>query len=81
VKVASKKSVQGKSPAKLTAVAKSPSLLGTEQTMRDILRLLQGKDFGSLEQMNKYLATLTGGGLQEALELVSYIALWLRRNA
>jgi tetratricopeptide (TPR) repeat protein len=35
--------------------------------MRDILRLLQGKDFGSLEQMNKYLATLTGGGLQEAL--------------
>ena len=35
--------------------------------MSNISRVLQGKDFGSMEEMNAFLATLTGGGLQKAL--------------
>jgi tetratricopeptide (TPR) repeat protein len=38
-----------------------------EQTMRDIGRVMEGKDFANVEETNAFLATLTGDGLRQAL--------------
>jgi len=35
--------------------------------MRDIGRIMEGKNFANFEEINAFLATLTGGGLQQAL--------------
>ena len=40
---------------------------GAEQTLRDLKKVLRNKNFGSMEEMNSFLATLTGNGLQKAV--------------
>ncbi len=40
---------------------------GAEQTLRDLKKVLRNKNFGSMEEMNSFLTTLTGNGLQKAV--------------
>jgi len=46
----------------------APSRLMSEKTMRDLHRVLEGRDFGSVDEMNAFLASLTGQGLRESLQ-------------
>ncbi len=39
----------------------------SEQMMADIQRLMEGREFASVEDANAFLATLTGNGLRQAL--------------
>ena len=59
----------GKSPKKTKSKKPSqPALrLNTESVMHDVQRALDGKNFGSLEDVNAYLETLAGPGLKQAL--------------
>lgn len=62
-----------KQPGKPTKKAKSnkpsqpPARFGTESVMRDVQRALEGKNFGSIEDVNAYLETLAGPGLKQSL--------------
>lgn len=39
----------------------------SEQMVADIHRVMEGREFGSVEEANEFLATLTGDGLRQAL--------------
>lgn len=43
------------------------SRLASERVLRDIHKLLEGRDFETIEEANAFLETLTGAGLQNAL--------------
>lgn len=61
---------QQKPKSKSTSQPKTtPKLpgLGSEAIMRDIQKVLQGKQFKDVDEANAFLATLTGPGLQQAL--------------
>ncbi len=45
-----------------------PSRTMMEKTMRDIHRVMEGREFESIEEANAFLATLVGPGLARALE-------------
>jgi len=53
--------------AKLKRSARPASLLMTEKTLSNISRVLEDKEFADATEMNAFLATLTGQGLQKAL--------------
>lgn len=59
----------GKTPTQAkSAKPAQPSLpFAGEAMMRDIQRVIEGKNFQSVEELNTYLAALTGSGLQEVL--------------
>ncbi len=46
------------------------SRLVTEKVMRDVHRVMQGREFQSIEEANAFLARLAGPGLKEALKKV-----------
>ena len=46
----------------------TPSRTMMEQIMRDIHRVKEGREFANIEEANAFLATLTGRGLEQALE-------------
>ena len=48
--------------------SQSPLPFATESVLRDLQRAIEGKNFGTVEELNAYLATLSGPGLQEAVE-------------
>jgi len=56
-----------KTPSKSAKPASPASRLTTEQTMRNISRVLEGKEFADDAEMNAFLATLIGPGLQKVL--------------
>jgi tetratricopeptide (TPR) repeat protein len=45
-----------------------PSRFVTEQALRDVHRIMEGREFKSVEEMNAFLQTLMGRGLKEALK-------------
>jgi tetratricopeptide (TPR) repeat protein len=45
-----------------------PSRTVMEKMMREIHRVMEGQEFESIEEANAFLATLTGPGLEQALE-------------
>ena len=55
-----------KSAAKKTAAphGRTPA---TEKTMRNLKKVIQGKDFVTIEDLNKFLSTVTGPGSLDAL--------------
>ena len=53
-------------PTKLDAPV--PSRLMTEKTMHDIHKLLEARKFQDIEEVNRFLQTLTGPGLERALQ-------------
>lgn len=58
------------SSAQQASQSQIPSRLVTEKVMRDIHRVMEGREFESIEEANAFLATLTGSGLEQALEKV-----------
>jgi len=46
---------------------KSPTQLITESVMRSVQKAIEGKQFASLEEVNTFLASLAGPGLQQSL--------------
>ena len=64
LKKAAKKKMAGKKSKGLPA----PARVAMEPMMRDIHRVLKEKKFGTIEEANAFLQTLTGTGLREALE-------------
>jgi tetratricopeptide (TPR) repeat protein len=63
-----RKSKQRTSTRKTAARLPTASRLVTEKMMRDLHRVLEGRDFGSVGEMNVFLNSLTGQGLQEAIQ-------------
>jgi tetratricopeptide (TPR) repeat protein len=45
----------------------SPSRLASEQMLQNIHKVLEGRDFKTIEEANAFLGTLTGRGLEKAL--------------
>lgn len=62
-----KETPKSKSPRSPKTPATPPSRLSTESVLRNLQKLLEEKQFASIEDANAYLAKLTGPGLQEAL--------------
>ena len=46
------------------------SRLASEKVMRDVHRVMPGREFQSIEEANAVLARLAGPGLKEALKMV-----------
>jgi hypothetical protein len=44
-----------------------PSRFSTESVFRDINRAIEGKNFGSMEELNAYLASLSGPGFKQSM--------------
>jgi hypothetical protein len=59
-------------PAKLWSPISSPPSM--EKTMRDIHRLLEEREFESVEEANAFLSTLTGAGLEQALDRTAQLS-------
>jgi len=51
------------------------SRLATEKVMLDVHRLMQGREFQTIDEANAFLATLAGPGLQEALRKAPTLSL------
>jgi Permease for cytosine/purines, uracil, thiamine, allantoin len=54
--------------AEKQASAPLSSRLATEKVMLDVHRVMQGREFQTIEEANAFLATLAGPGLKEALK-------------
>ena len=64
LKKAAKKKMAGKKSKGLPA----PARVRMEPMMRDLHRVLKEREFGTIEEANAFLQTLTGTGLTEALQ-------------
>jgi hypothetical protein len=50
------------------------SRLASEKVMRDVHRVMPGREFQSIEEANAVLARLAGPGLKEALKMVATLS-------
>ena len=62
-----KATAKGRRPKSQKTHQKPPSRLSAESMLRSIQKLLEEKQFASLEEANEFLATLGGPGLQQSL--------------
>lgn len=60
---------RGRTGQQQTSGSPLSSRLVTEKVMRDVHRVMQEREFQTIEEANAFLATLAGPGLKEALEM------------
>lgn len=58
---------QSRKPPRAQESMLAPSRLVAEQVMRDLHKVLEGREFNGVEEANAFLETLAGPGLQQAL--------------
>lgn len=57
----------GKSAKPKKPAPPKSSRFSTESVLRDVHRAIEGKNFGSIEELNAYLASLAGPGLKQSM--------------